>query len=455
MPQAEASSRPPEPASEVSPIVQPVRRGAVTLWLVLVDLMGLLAAGLVLSPDWSSAAIFGGCTVLLMAAGGHYSDALHLSVLDEVPSFAARVLVATAVTYLVTDMFEERMSPGAVVAYVVLAWTGRAAAYTVVRHRRRRCKQGRPTILVGSGPVARTLVTVLQKHPEYGRRLAGFVDDERRALGDVPYLGQVTTLPALLQANPACEVIVADPTTPEPSLIATLQRCDTAPGDIFVVPRMPELHSSDPTSSVWGYPLVKLRRAARRSVAWRCKRMMDVAAATLLLFLCWPVLLLCALAVRLEGGRGVIFKQERVGIDDRRFEIWKLRSLPATKLDSAQRWSITGDAGIGPVGRLLRTSSLDELPQLWNVIRGDMSMVGPRPERPFYVEEFSRKHWHYAARHRAPAGLTGLAQVNGLRGDTDISERARFDNRYITDWSLWEDAKIILRTAWRFAAKAG
>ena len=82
-------------------------------------------------------------------------------------------------------------------------------------------------------------------------------------------------------------------------------------------------------------------------------------------------------------------------------------------------------------------------------------MVGPRPERPYYVEEFSRRHGHYAARHRAPAGLTGLAQVNGLRGDTDISERARFDNRYITDWSLWEDAKIILRTAWRFAAKAG
>jgi lipopolysaccharide/colanic/teichoic acid biosynthesis glycosyltransferase len=283
----------------------------------------------------------------------------------------------------------------------------------------------------------------------------GFVDEEPEEVMRLPYLGKVTSLPALLRGRPTCDVIVADATTPEAAVVAALQRCDQAPGEIYLVPRVPELHPSDPSSAVWGYPLVHLRRAARRSAAWRLKRASDVVTASLLLFLSWPLLCICALAVRLEGGPGVIFKQERVGVDDRRFLIWKLRSLAASHVESAQRWSITGDPGLGRVGRVLRTTSLDELPQLYNIIRGDMSMVGPRPERPFYVEEFSRVHPHYAARHRAPAGLTGLAQVNGLRGNTDISERARFDNRYITDWSLWEDIKIILRTAWRFMAKAG
>jgi lipopolysaccharide/colanic/teichoic acid biosynthesis glycosyltransferase len=136
-----------------------------------------------------------------------------------------------------------------------------------------------------------------------------------------------------------------------------------------------------------------------------------------------------------------------VGLDGRRFTIYKFRSLkPADEDESSQLWTIGGDPRMGPVGRWLRLLSLDELPQLWNVVRGDMSLVGPRPERPLFVDEFTNRFPRYVARHRVPVGLTGWAQINGLRGDTDIADRASFDNYYIENWSMWADVKIMLRT---------
>jgi lipopolysaccharide/colanic/teichoic acid biosynthesis glycosyltransferase len=119
---------------------------------------------------------------------------------------------------------------------------------------------------------------------------------------------------------------------------------------------------------------------------------------------------------------------------------------PSTETESQTRWSVADDPRVGPVGRFMRRTSLDELPQLWNILRGDMTIVGPRPERPFFVDRFSADYPDYAMRHRVPVGLTGLAQVSGLRGDTPISDRARFDNYYIENWSLWLDVKVILRT---------
>jgi exopolysaccharide biosynthesis polyprenyl glycosylphosphotransferase len=181
---------------------------------------------------------------------------------------------------------------------------------------------------------------------------------------------------------------------------------------------------------------------------WRIvKRAFDVAITSALLLIVLPVLALCALAVRLEGGPGVIFRQPRVGRDGVEFNCLKLRSMrPADETDSATTWSIAEDDRVGPVGRFLRRSSLDEVPQLWNILRGDMTLVGPRPERPHFVSRFSEEFDRYAHRHRVQAGLTGLAQVSGLRGNTSIADRARFDNYYIENWSLWLDIKIILRT---------
>ena len=191
-----------------------------------------------------------------------------------------------------------------------------------------------------------------------------------------------------------------------------------------------------------------IRTPSLRGPAWAAKRAFDVTVSVLALLALLPVLLACAGAVRWEGGPGVLFRQERVGRDGRTFLCLKFRSMrPADPGESATRWSVAGDDRIGPVGRLLRRTSLDELPQLWNIVRGDMTLVGPRPERPHFVRRFAQEHPRYAHRHRVPAGLTGLAQVSGLRGaETPISDRTRADNYYIENWSLWLDAKVLLRT---------
>nr|WP_223182852.1 MULTISPECIES: sugar transferase [unclassified Streptomyces] len=198
---------------------------------------------------------------------------------------------------------------------------------------------------------------------------------------------------------------------------------------------------------VWGYarrPIVPPDE--RRGLA--AKRALDLALVVPALAFALPVLLLCALSVRLSDGPGVLFRQERVGQYGRHFTLLKFRTLrPSDETESATRWNVADDRRMSAAGRLLRKTSLDELPQLWNVLRGDMSLVGPRPERPYFVAQFSKVHTGYAARHRMPVGLTGLAQVHGLRGDTSIEDRCRFDNHYIDHWSLWQDVCILLRTA--------
>jgi lipopolysaccharide/colanic/teichoic acid biosynthesis glycosyltransferase len=230
-------------------------------------------------------------------------------------------------------------------------------------------------------------------------------------------------------------------------MVDMLRTCDRLKCEIFFVPRLYELHGQGPgTEVIWGIPLTRLSRASYRTLTWRMKRVFDFICAAIGLIVLSPVFAACAVAVRLEGGPGVIFRQERVGLDGRRFEILKFRSYkPADEKESAERWSIAADSRMGPVGRTLRSLSLDELPQLWNVIRGDMSLV----------DEFTRRFPRYMARHRVPAGLTGWAQVNGLRGDTDIADRASFDNYYIENWSMWTDIKIILRTVGQVLGMGG
>jgi lipopolysaccharide/colanic/teichoic acid biosynthesis glycosyltransferase len=159
-----------------------------------------------------------------------------------------------------------------------------------------------------------------------------------------------------------------------------------------------------------------------------------------------PVLGVIALAVLLESGRPILLKQRRVGIDGRPFDIYKFRSLQvADESVESTEWA-AAEARITRAGHFLRKTSLDELPQLFNILKGEMSLVGPRPERPYFVDLFSDLYPQYGSRHRLPAGLTGWAQIHGLRGDTSIEERAVFDNYYIENWSLAEDMKILLRT---------
>jgi lipopolysaccharide/colanic/teichoic acid biosynthesis glycosyltransferase len=204
-----------------------------------------------------------------------------------------------------------------------------------------------------------------------------------------------------------------------------------------------EIPVLDPAPAVVPTVVPAVGSAAGRAA----KRALDVLGALVGLLLVLPALLVVALAVRMEGGPGVIFRQQRVGQHGRVFTLYKLRSLKPVADEGDVRWNIDHDDRLGPVGRFIRRTSLDELPQRVNVLLGDMSLVGPRPERPYFVERFSQEVPGYALRHRVPVGLTGLAVVKGLRGDTSIPERARVDNLYAETWSFWLDIAIIARTA--------
>jgi exopolysaccharide biosynthesis polyprenyl glycosylphosphotransferase len=227
-----------------------------------------------------------------------------------------------------------------------------------------------------------------------------------------------------------------------------LRRPASASCDLWAAPRLwgSRAQAGNP-DHIGAIPIVKIGDTTLSGPRWAMKRLIDVLFAATALVVLSPVLLLCAVAVFLEGGSGIFFRQERIGRHGRPFDVIKFRSMrPVDEHESQTNWSIAHDRRVGPIGRLLRRTSLDELPQLWNILRGDMSVVGPRPERPYFVEKFSAEYPNYAMRHRVPVGLTGLAQVSGLRGDTPISDRARFDNYYIENWSPWLDVKVMLRT---------
>jgi exopolysaccharide biosynthesis polyprenyl glycosylphosphotransferase len=332
-----------------------------------------------------------------------------------------------------------------------------ATTAVVLTARRRRIVAHR-TLVIGGGAVSREVTTLLERYQRYGLAIVGHVDgpERPRRAGDLtpvppaglPRLGELDDLDDLVRAHGVDVLLVGDGTFREEDLLDRVRTPATEHCDLLVVPRLHAFATATGHSDhIGSLPVMRIRTPALDGPAWALKRGFDVVVSALLLVLLSPVLLACALAVRWEGGPGVLFRQVRIGRDGRPFECLKFRSMrPSSEAESATRWTVARDPRVGPVGRVLRATSLDELPQLWNILRGEMTIVGPRPERPHFVERFSAEHPRYGHRHRVPAGLTGLAQVSGLRGDTPISDRARFDNYYIENWSLWLDAKVLLRT---------
>ncbi len=437
-----------------------ILRWGVRPLLLAVDVVGWLAASWVTSGG----RVQGGhvvllvLTVALFVPAGLYQARLTLSALDDLPALAGRALAAAAVATTAGVVFGLEITRVPLVATATaMAITLpllRLMAYSFVRRTRRRGVVAHPTLILGAGRVGGQLTELLLRHPEYGLRPVGFLDS--RPLLDVdrlpiPLLGGHDALVRSIVEFKVHNVVVAFGSAPESQMVEVIRTCDRLNCEIFFVPRLFELstvRARGEIDEVWGLPLIRLRRAAFRTPSWRLKRLVDIIFSAVALTAALPVLAICAAAVRWEGGPGVLFRQERVGIDGRAFQLLKFRSMrPLDESDSLTTWSIARDARVGRVGRMLRQTSLDELPQLWNILRGDMSLVGPRPERVHFVEQFTASYPRYTARHRVPSGLTGWAQVHGLRGDTSIEDRARFDNYYIENWSMWSDVKIVLRTA--------
>ena len=325
----------------------------------------------------------------------------------------------------------------------------RACVYGAVRAVRRRGAFGERTLIVGAGQVAVHFADTLVEHPEYGLRPVGFLDDLEGEELTPPLLGRVEELDTVLREHKIDRVVLAFGVSRETALVDVQRACDNAVVDIHVLPRFFELGfggEGDDVDVVWGYPLLRLRRDAMRPSPRIAKRLFDICFAGLMLVLCAPLYGVLALAVKVTSPGPVYFRQSRVGKRGKFVKVLKFRSMRVNN-DSDTQWDVSTDARLTPIGDFIRKTSLDELPQLWNVVRGDMSLVGPRPERPYFVEQFQAEVPHYQDRHRVPVGLTGLAQVNGLRGDTSIDERAWFDNHYIDNWSMTHDLVILARPA--------
>jgi Undecaprenyl-phosphate glucose phosphotransferase len=267
----------------------------------------------------------------------------------------------------------------------------------------------------------------------------------------LPVLGKVDDLPALIESQGIDEVVIGLPEASHQELVGVISQCEREKVGIRVYPDVFQIMAAGVTiSDLAGLPLLTIRDVALQGWKLTLKRMVDIILSSLMLLALSPLLMVTALLIKLDSPGPVFFVQERMGLDARPFLMLKFRSMREDAEANGPAWTTRNDPRRTRFGTLIRRTSVDELPQLINVLLGDMSLVGPRPEQPAYVEQFRQTIPRYMDRHREKAGLTGWAQINGLRGDTSIAERTKYDLWYIENWSLWLDFKILLRTGLRF-----
>jgi exopolysaccharide biosynthesis polyprenyl glycosylphosphotransferase len=430
----------------------------VTTLLVSMDCVALICA-LVLSRAFDIVGcVYVAGVLALLALRDMHRPRLNLRPGDDSLRIAEALVIPIAVIALVAAESWPRL-PNLIrlpLYAAVLLPACRAATYTLIRRLRKRGALAERTLIIGAGTVGTEIARVLTEHREYGLVPVGFVDADR--IGDVAQMSFDPGAPRnVIRQLAVTRIIVAFSKLSYPDLVSILRGCETMPIKVYVVPRLFELgvtNTGSDVEDVWGFPLVRVKRPANCSSARLVKRMLDLVVGSLLLVLSAPVFLLVAAAVRLSSPGPVFFRQQRLGENGRLIEMLKFRTLLCND-DSDETWTVGNDDRRTFVGRYLRKTGLDELPQILNVLRGDMSLVGPRPERPHFANRFAAEVPGYADRQRVPQGITGWAQVHGLRGDTPIPERARFDNYYIEHWTLWRDMQILARTVAAVLGKRG
>jgi exopolysaccharide biosynthesis polyprenyl glycosylphosphotransferase len=410
------------------------------------------------------AAVFPLLTLAVLAARRSPEDRLNPSLVDT----AAHVLAAVASAAIVTIALGSILGIAHPVGIALRLWLFGSVYLTVARVvllslRRRALQTGKlavPTLIVGAGRVGDHLVKRLLAEPGYGLRPVGFLDSEPLPRSDktmtrfVPILGGADDLPEAVARTGARHVILAFSSEPDHELAVHVEECRRLGVEVSVIPRMYEAINQRATlDHVGGLPVVSLRPTDPDGWRFAVKHGLDRAISFAALVTLAPVLLAIALGVKLNSPGPVLFRQRRIGRDGRAFDVLKFRTMRAPRgthefelPEGVAPGGVEGEDRRTTLGRWLRGLSLDELPQLINVLRGDMSLVGPRPERPEFVERFAVEIDRYQSRHRVKSGITGWAQVNGLRGQTSIADRVEWDNFYIQNWSLGLDARIIALT---------
>jgi exopolysaccharide biosynthesis polyprenyl glycosylphosphotransferase len=408
---------------------------------------------------------------LLLAIWGLYKDTIQARIIDGLgqavaaSSLAAISLIATAA------LFEPRSEVASLLARAWLFGTvylagGRLLLSWAQRRARSTRLIAKRTLIVGAGQIGARVERRLQAQPALGLQPVGYLDADPPPLEMVPersapVLGSPSDLGRVAQHTGARHVVLGFSSAPDRLLIPLVRECEAYGLQVSIVPRLFEsVNVRVALDHLGGLPLFGLHTINPKGWQFAVKHVLDRVVAALLLLIFLPLLLVVAIVVRLSSPGPVMFRQRRIGRDGRDFEILKFRSM---RLDAraprpsgeARIAAVPSDLGPGgvegadrrtPVGTFMRATSLDELPQLVNVLRGDMSLVGPRPERPEFVDLFGSRIYRYEERHRVKSGITGWAQVNGLRGKTSLRDRVEWDNYYIENWSLTLDLKILLMT---------
>jgi exopolysaccharide biosynthesis polyprenyl glycosylphosphotransferase len=445
----------------------------VLLWVALIASLGGIAATAHVPADRAPLLALPPLVMALFCLRGLYKRRLRALVIDGIVPVVSAVSVA-AMAVAVLGMFLNHQVPSQ--GQWLRAWlyaltavaAGRVGLALLQRWARARRLVGKPVVIVGAGVIGAQVARRLENHPEYGLAPVGFVDEDPRSVAEVggrevPVLGTIDELDDMVRRTGVKNLIVAFSSVADARVSRLIQHCQELGIDVSVVPRMfDQINNRVGYDSVGGLPLLSFNAVDPKGMQFAIKHALDRALALALLILLSPVLLCAALAVRLSSPGPALFSQRRVGRDGKVFDFYKFRSMrePPPEEDgaatSALDFLLAGDVAPGGVegedrrtrvGRFLRRTSLDELPQLVNVLRGEMSLVGPRPERPEFVELFRQDIMRYGDRHRVKSGITGWAQVHGLRGQTSLAERVEWDNYYIAHWSLGLDLRILAMTA--------
>jgi exopolysaccharide biosynthesis polyprenyl glycosylphosphotransferase len=414
--------------------------------------------------------VFPPLVVGLLAIRGLYRQKISMQYLDEVGhvvgacSVAAMVIIALVAFTGSVAGEAELLARVWAFAMIYVAGSRYVLGLTLRRARQERIVAQR-TLIVGAGRIGAQVERRLEEHTELGLEPVGYIDAHPPSAEHVPgrrlpVLGGPDDLEAVVQRTGAEHVLLAFLSSrgSDAQMVPIVRRCDELGLEVSLVPRLFEnINVRAEIEHIGGMPLFRLRTVRPKGWQFNVKHAVDRVAALALIVLLAPLLLVSIIAIKLSSRGPVFFRQRRVGRDGRPFDLLKFRSmrLPGDSRDQKVTVLLREDTAPGgvagadrrtAVGRLMRRLSIDELPQLFNVLRGDMSIVGPRPERPEFVELFERRVNRYEDRHRVKSGITGWAQVHGLRGKTSLSDRIEWDNYYIENWSLALDLKILLLT---------
>ena len=393
-------------------------------------------------------------------AVGLYQSRRGTSFVDEVAGlfFAWLLIAVTGGAFLFLTKSGAQFSRGWALIWIVGGFlvhaASRAAVRLLLRGLRRRGRNLRHVIVVGAGAHGQAVVARLRASPWSGLAVRAYYDDDPKLFGTaidgVPVHGPLDRLAADLRAESADQIFIALPLRAEARIRQCVDDLRTTPAVIRFVPDIYGFHLLNHSiTEIAGMPVLNLTDTPLTEVRAAWKAVEDFVLGFILLIAALPLIVLIAIGIKLSSHGPVIYAQERVTWNGRRFEMYKFRTMPVdAEAGSGPVWSSREESRATPFGALLRRYSLDELPQLFNVLRGEMSLVGPRPERPEFVAQFRDRVPGYMQKHLMKAGITGWAQVNDLRGDTDIAQRIQYDLYYVEHWSPWFDLRILALTLW-------